>query len=64
MSNESEEALRKVVRRMKFRDMKPIGYCYNPACNSELDDKSRLFCDKQCSDEWDEMHGSKATDQG
>lgn len=51
----TEESLKKIRKRMAYRDMKPIGYCYNPSCNSELPG-NRLFCCQECSDEWDELH--------
>lgn len=51
----TEESLKKIRKRMVYRDMKPIGFCYNPSCNSPLPG-SRLFCSQECSDEWDELH--------
>ena len=55
---DTERTLEQVRKHMKFRDLKPIGYCYNPRCNSELGG-GRLFCSEECSDEWDEIHGMK-----
>ncbi|WP_448508804.1 hypothetical protein [Immundisolibacter sp.] len=48
-----QEARAKVQKYMAgVRELKPTGFCHSPLCGEEVKG-NRLFCDKQCSDDWE-----------
>ena len=51
IENAVADALDKVRRRMEARELEPIGACH--WCNEYVKD-TRLFCCKECSDDWEQ----------
>ena len=47
-----QDSLDAVRRRMAYRELMPTGFCHNPLCNTELNN-NRLFCDKECSEDYE-----------
>ena len=53
-----EIGLAEVRKRMATRDLQPAGFCHSPLCGEAVDG-NRLFCDKDCSEDWDRTVAAK-----
>ena len=53
-----EMGLAQVRKRMAVRDLQPAGFCHSPLCGEAVEG-NRLFCDKDCSEDWDRAHAAK-----
>lgn len=50
--------LAQVRKRMAVRDLQPAGACHSPLCGESIDG-NRLFCNRDCSEDWDKAQAAK-----